>query len=63
VNTARAGDDLARFSFSYRITDLTGFEAQMGKYCGVSEDLFADCWWEGLFSPGMGKRSAIFEDP
>ena len=26
------------------------------KRFGVTQDLFADCLWEGLLSPGMGKR-------
>jgi hypothetical protein len=30
--------------------------AAMSKRYGIREDLFADCLWEGLLSPGIDKR-------
>jgi hypothetical protein len=34
-------------------------EVVIGKRCGVRQDLFGDCLWEGLFSPAISQSDEL----
>jgi hypothetical protein len=53
---------IPKIPFCFTDRDFADLENQTRKHFDVMEDLVADCLWEGLLSPGIGKRYATRQD-